>query len=254
MEATSETNSNNGWGAWKNVRKENELLKTKLLVEQENKFGVKMKVNNGGNIVPVNNIDNPFRFSNANFTTENKEKEKDEDEDEEIIMCKNRITKKKIQIKELISISSSKKKEYEEKSEQILDEYNKFVLSNEADIEKIMKQIEIYNSIISENSKTVKTISPSQSKNQNPSENIELFIGSLPPFYKEKELKSLFSTYGEITRCVVLSTGIESKCCGFVTFKTTQSAFNAIDCLNGTTPDNFTRPILVEYSNTKKKC
>ena len=269
MDNKDKTNSNgfgsNGFGAWQNVRKENEKLKTELLVEKENKFGQKIKINSDGNIAPVNNANNPFRFGNVNFTIEEKVskpiqqiqpiqpiKEEDE-EDEEIIMAKKLITKKKNQIKELLSICNSKKKEYEQKSKQLLDEYNDFVSSNELDIEKIMKQIDVYNSIISENITTPKPVTATATTN-NPSETTELFVGSLPQDYKEKDLKSLFSTYGEITRCVILSTGIESKCCGFVTFKTTKSAYNAIDCLNGTTPDNFIRPILVEYSNTKKKC
>lgn len=254
----------NGFGAWQNGRKEIEKLKTELLVEKENKFGQKIKINNDGNIAPVNNVNNPFRFGNVNFTIEEKVskpiqpiqpiKEEDDEEDEEIIMAKKLITKKKNQIKEFISICNSKKKEYEQKSKQLLDEYNDFVSSNELDIEKIMKQIDVYNSIISENIKTSNPVTATNTTTNNPSETTELFVGSLPQDYKEKDLKTLFSTYGEITRCVILSTGIESKCCGFVTFKTSKSAYNAIDCLNGTTPDNFIRPILVEYSNTKKKC
>jgi hypothetical protein len=249
----------NGFGAWQNVRKENEKLKTQLLVEQENKFGQKIKINNDGNIAAANNTNNPFRFGNVNFSIEEKVSKpiqpiKEEDEDEEIIMAKKLITKKKNQIKEFISICNTKKKEYEQKSKQLLDEYNDFMASNELDIEKIMKQIDVYNSIISENIKTSKPVIATATTTNTPSEITELFVGSLPQDYKEKDLKTLFSTYGEITRCVILSTGIESKCCGFVTFKTTKSAYNAIDCLNGTTPDNFIRPILVEYSNTKKKC
>ena len=254
METKDKTISN-GFGAWQNVRKENEKLKTELLVEKENKFGQKIKINSDGNIAPVNNANNPFRFGNVNFIIEEKvskpiEEEEDE-EDEEIIMAKKLITKKKNQIKELLSICNSKKKEYEQKSNKLLDEYNDFVSSNELDIEKIMKQIDVYNSIISENIKTPK---PVTATTNNPSETTELFVGSLPQDYTEKDLKILFSTYGEIMRCVILTTGIESKCCGFINFKTSKSAYNAIDCLNGTTPDNFIRPILVEYSNTKKKC
>ena len=259
METKDKTISN-GFGAWQNVRKENEKLKTELLVEKENKFGQKIKINSDGNIAPVNNANNPFRFGNVNFTIEEKVSKpiqpiqpikEEDDEDEEIIMAKKLITKKKNQIKELLSICNSKKKEYEQKSKQLLDEYNDFVASNEVDIEKAMKQIDVYNSIISENIKTPKPVTATATNN--PSENTELFVGSLPQDYKEKDLRTLFSTYGEIMRCVILSTGIESKCCGFVMFKTTKSAYNAIDCLNGTTPHNFIRPILVEYSNTKKK-
>jgi RNA recognition motif-containing protein len=259
MENKDKTNSN-GFGAWQNVRKENEKLKTELLVEKENKFGQKIKINSDGNIANVNNAHNPFRFGNVNFIIEEKVSnqikpiEEDEEEDEEIIVAKKFITKKKNQIKELLSICNSRKKEYEQKSKLLLDEYNDFVASNELDIEKIMKQIDVYNSIIRENIKTSKPVTTTATTANNPSENTELFVGSLPQDYTEKDLKILFSTYGEIMRCVILSTGIESKCCGFINFKTSKSAYNAIDCLNGTTPDNFIRPILVEYSNTKKKC
>lgn len=267
MENKDKTNSN-GFGAWQNARKENEILKTKLLVEQENKFGKKIKINSNGNIEPVNNSNNPFRFGNVNFTIEEKdstpieenveddEAVEDDEDDEEIIMAKKHINKKKNQIKELISICNSKKKEYEQKIKQVLDEYNDFVSSNELDIEKIMKQIDIYNSIIRENIKTSKTITTTSKATitNTSSEITELFVGSLPQTYKEKDLKTLFSTYGEIIRCIILTNGIESKCCGFVSFKTTGSAYNAIYCLNGTTPDDFIKPILVEYSNSKKKC
>ena len=280
MDNKDKTNSN-GFGAWQNSRKEIEILKTQLLVEQENKFGQKIKINSNGKIEPVNNSNNPFRFGNINFTIEDKDSNQIEDnvstqiednvstqiedknskqiedkteDEEEIIMAKKLVNKKKNQIKELISICNSKKKEYEKKIKQALDDYNDFVSSNELYIEKIMKQIDIYNSIINENIRTPKPVTATDISTINPSENTELFVGSLPQTYKEKDLKTLFSKYGEITRCVILTNGIESKCCGFVTFKTNESAYNAIDCLNGTTPDNFIRPILVEYSNTKKKC
>ena len=96
----------NGFGAWQNVRKENEKLKTELLVEKENKFGQKIKINNDGNIAAANNTNNPFRFGNVNFSIEEKvskpippikeeEEEEEEDEDEEIILAKKLITKKK---------------------------------------------------------------------------------------------------------------------------------------------------------------
>ena len=71
METKDKTISN-GFGAWQNVRKENEKLKTELLVEKENKFGQKIKINSDGNIAPVNNANNPFRFGNVNFTIEEK--------------------------------------------------------------------------------------------------------------------------------------------------------------------------------------
>lgn len=95
----------NGFGAWQNVRKENEKLKTQLLVEQENKFGQKIKINNDGNITAANNANNPFRFGNVNFSIEEKVSKpiqpikEDDDEDEEIIMAKKHITKKRIKSK-----------------------------------------------------------------------------------------------------------------------------------------------------------
>ena len=317
MEYSNETNSNRGaWGAWQNVKKENELLKTKLLIEQENKFGEKIKTTKNGNIVPVNKIDNPFRFGNIDFNIEEEEnvkivkkeeenpdkfdkqeknvkkeeenpdkfykqeknvkkeenvkivkKEEEEDEDEEIIMCKIVISKKKNQIKELLSISNTKKKEFEENNKKILDEYNNFVSSNEENIDKLMKQIEIYTEIINDSKQSNNIINSNNilSNNNiinsnniinnckvNTSESTEVFVGSLPSHYKEKDLYTLLSPYGEITRSVVLSNGTESKCCGFVSFKSSQSSSKAINCLNGSTPVNFNKPILVEYSNTKR--
>jgi len=287
MEYSNETNSNRGaWGAWQNVKKENELLKTKLLVEQENKFGEKIKTTKNGNIVPVNKIDTPFRFGNIDFNIEENDKEqekldkqekneekneeknvkpvKKEEEDEEIIMCKTFIIKKKNQIKELISISNIKKKEFEENNKKILDEYNNFISSNEENIDKLIKQIEIYSEIISDSKQTNNIIinnssnsnnnsnSNSVNSKTNTSESTEVFVGSLPSHYKEKDVYTLLSPYGEIIRSVVLSNGTESKCCGFVSFKSSQSAGKAINCLNGTTPVNFNKPILVEYSNTKR--
>ena len=101
MENKDKTNSN-GFGAWQNVRKENEKLKTELLVEKENKFGQKIKINSDGNIAPVNNAHNPFRFGNVNFIIEEKVskpiEEDEEEEDEEIIVAKKFITKKKMKL------------------------------------------------------------------------------------------------------------------------------------------------------------
>lgn len=218
--------STNGWPAWRNAKKENDELK-KQLQEKPNIYETSQ-------------------------------------EEKEILVTI--VQKLKVQTKELILDSTNKKEEFNEKIKNLNEEYKTFELENEEKINSIMKKIELYSDIINSKKENLATInnkekhekfinSYSETQETNKS---EVFVGSLPLLFKDIDLYNLFKKYGHVNRARVLTTKNEqnvvvSKCCGFVQFDNNETALKTIRELNGTLPNGFKFPILIEFSKSERK-
>ena len=55
---------NSGWGAYQNKKKEIEKIKTQLVVQKENNYGERIKVDKNNNFKNIKTPINPFRFPN----------------------------------------------------------------------------------------------------------------------------------------------------------------------------------------------
>ena len=62
--------NNNGWGAFQNKKKEIEILKKQVVLQDENKWGEKITLNKNNEFTLVKNKTNPFRFPNKIKTEE----------------------------------------------------------------------------------------------------------------------------------------------------------------------------------------
>jgi RNA recognition motif-containing protein len=222
------TNTNrNGWGAWKNVQKENEFLKSRI---NENK-----------------SVDNTKYLDEKNET--------------EII--KSMIVKKKNQIKELLLESETKKQKLTEAIQKLNDEYNEYEKQNNVTIEKIMHKITLYKEMMDSNDGEQEVVHVKLNKNSFTSKNEtndlknELFVGSLKETIRDVDLFDLFKKYGQLERCRVLTTTINgrltTKCCGFVRYKDSESARNAITNLNGQFTPISNIPLQLVYSTSNRK-
>jgi len=240
----------NGWGAWQNVKKENEILKKQISQQTPNSI-----------------VEEEF--------------------------LNNMIQNLKEEINEYISEGEKEKTKFQDKIKKYHEKYTAFDKENNEKISNLMKKIEIYKDLISNNVKynkpkekpkeekqvegilvdkkqveeklsvssffqlkEVKQKAEDCGKKPNvfSDEKFELFVGNLPDNYKEVDLYKLFSPFGEITRCVVLMENHTiSKHCGFVNFTTKEAAKTALKILNGTTPDLCIYPIKIEYSHSFKK-
>jgi RNA recognition motif-containing protein len=207
--------STNGWPAWRNAKKENDELK-KQLQEKPNIYETSQ-------------------------------------EEKEILVTI--VQKLKVQTKELILNSNNKKQEFNEKIKKLNEEYKTFELENEEKINSIMQKIEVYSDIINSKKENLATINNKETQETNKS---EVFVGSLPAFFKDIDLYNLFKKYGQVNRARVLTTKNEqntvvSKCCGFVQFDNNETALKSIKELNGTLPNGFKFPILIEFSKCERK-
>ena len=222
----SNNSTNNGWGAWKNVKKENEFLKSKL---SENE-----------NITPKNTP-----------KSENNERE----------MIKNIIIQKKQQIKDLLLVAETKKQDLTNTINGLNDEYKEFEKTNNEAIEKIIQKINLYKEMFDSEEESevvnVKLNKKNIIKNDTSELKNELFVGSLKEYIKDIDLFGLFQKYGEIERCRVLTQSVNgrvtSKCCGFVRFKDVKSATSALNSLNGTYANISMYPLQLEYSKSNRK-
>jgi RNA recognition motif-containing protein len=219
---TSETN---GWGAWRNSQKENEVLKSKL---------------------------------NEYHTKDNVRSLEDKSETE---LIKNMIIKKKNEIKQLILEAETKKHLLTEKIQKLNDEYKEYEKTNNQNIEKIMQKIALYKEMIdSDDEQEVVHIKLNTNKftrkDTNEVKN-ELFVGSLKENIRDVELFELFKQYGQLERCRVLTTIVDgrlaTKCCGFVRYKDSESALSAIRDLNGKFASISKLPLQLEYSKSNRK-
>ena len=217
--------STNGWPAWRNAKKENDELK-KQLQEKPNIYETSQ-------------------------------------EEKEILVAI--VQKLKVQTKELILNGTNKKQEFNDKIKNLNEEYKTFELENEEKINSLMKKIELYSEIINSNKKdnTEKQEKPfinnySEKLETQENKKTEVFVGSLPLMFKDIDLNNLFKKYGHVDRARVLTTKNEqnmivSKCCGFVQFANNESALKSIKELNGTLPNGFKFPILIEFSKSERK-
>ena len=56
---------NNGWGAFQNLRKENQKLKKEIIVQNENNYGERIVIDKYNNFKNINSRVNPFRFPDS---------------------------------------------------------------------------------------------------------------------------------------------------------------------------------------------
>lgn len=90
----------------------------------------------------------------------------------------------------------------------------------------------------------------SQDSSDGPKQQTNLFINYLPPDLDDAGLRHSFSPFGEIENCKVmldLNTG-ESRCFGFVKFKTRDQANRALQAMNGQKLGNKT--LVVKFADT----
>ena len=224
----SNNSSNNGWGAWKNAKKENEFLKSKL-------------------------------SENNNINPKNSTKTETDNNESEVI--KNIIIKKKQQIKELLLDAETKKQDLTNTINDLNDKYKDFEKANNDAIEKIIQKINLYKEMI-DSDEELEVVNVKLNKNKTIKKDAlelknELFVGSLKEFIKDSDLLDLFQKYGEIERCRILTQLVDgrvtSKCCGFVRYKDVKSATSAMTSLNGTYTNISMYPLKLEYSKSNRK-
>lgn len=220
--------NNDGWGAWRNAKKENEFLKRKISENED----INLK------------------------KSDKLETDKNESE-----MIKKIIIKKKQQIKELLLEAETKKQELTNTINKLNDEYKEFEKTNNDVIEKIIQKIHLYEEMINGDEEP-EVVNIKLSKNKMIKRDTlelknELFVGSLKETIKDIDLFNLFQKYGEIERCRVLTHMADgkviSKCCGFVRYKDINSATTAINSLNGTYTNISMYPVQLEYSKSTRK-
>ncbi len=81
---------------------------------------------------------------------------------------------------------------------------------------------------------------------------MNLYVGSIPFKWKEKDLLEIFSQYGEVVDVKVVIDNItrQNKGFGFVTMISNETALRACDALNGS--EHLGRSIIVQLSQPKK--
>mmetsp|Transcript_10306 Transcript_10306/g.32030 ORF Transcript_10306/g.32030 Transcript_10306/m.32030 type:complete len:466 (-) Transcript_10306:67-1464(-) len=97
---------------------------------------------------------------------------------------------------------------------------------------------------------------PGRGGNKMPSQGPELFVGSLPSDCTEEDLKTVFSTYGEVKALHFISspTGSPLKC-AFVMYARQESAEDAIKVLHGVYKmrESAEQPVQVRWANERTK-
>ena len=143
----SYSEKNNGWGAYQNKKNENEILKKQLIVQNENSFGERIKIdNNSNNFINLPKKINPFRYPNTiavdniNININDNINDDDDQDDDDIKECKNAIIK-----------CESKIIEYEEKIKHIKEEYENKLTKYENKKEQLCKIISGFKEIIDDN-------------------------------------------------------------------------------------------------------
>jgi hypothetical protein len=122
------TNSN-GWGAFMNQKKENEVLKQQQIIDKAKQSGIILSVNDNGNFNNAEAIESPFRMPNINTNTniKNKEKEKENELDDAEAQILNEI----IALQEQLAFS----KEVKRKKELFKETQNKKIQELNAEME-----------------------------------------------------------------------------------------------------------------------
>jgi hypothetical protein len=235
---------NNGWGAFQNLRKENQKLKKEIIVQNENNYGERIVIDKYNNFKNINSRVNPFRFPDSikNDVLEkeynmsvfksndkreepiNKEEKKEEkkeeiintEEENEYEICEKLIKKKQEQINELFKQKLNYKTELEIKIKLLENEYNLNILNHNNKIVKIQQHIDNLQKIIETNNETddnTSIISENSSKVPSVSENIliELEEGN----EDKKQNKTNKNRPENIKGCFNTNTIIRHKKCGF---------------------------------------
>jgi hypothetical protein len=163
-------NKNDGWGAFQNMKKENQTLKKGIVVQNENSFGERIYLDKYNNFKNISSRVNPFRFSdsikndvlekeyssNIFKKEENEEKkeekeEKKEEDENEYEVYKNLIIKKQKQVDEILNENINYKNELENKIKILEEEYKLNILNNNTKISKIQTHIDNLQKIIETN-------------------------------------------------------------------------------------------------------
>jgi hypothetical protein len=154
-----------GWGAFQNLRTENQKLKKEIIIQNENNYGERICVDKYNNFKNLTSRVNPFRFPDSiknevlekeYFKKEEEEKEKKiekevTEEENEYKFYKKLIIKKQKQVDEIINQNLNYKKDFENKIKIIEEEYKLNILNNNTKISKIQTHIDNLQKIIETN-------------------------------------------------------------------------------------------------------
>ena len=166
----------NGWGAFQNMKKENQTLKKGIIVQNENSYGERICVDKYNNFKNISSRVNPFRFPDSvkndvlekeYFKKEEKKEEKEEKKEEKeekkeekkeeinmdawsILEFNNYKIKKQKEIDEILRQNLNYKNELENKIKNLEKEYNSSILINTNRINKKQKLVELINEIIND--------------------------------------------------------------------------------------------------------
>ena len=172
-----------GWGAFQNLRTENQKLKKEIIIQNENNYGERISIDKYNNFRNVSSRVNPFRFPDSiknevlekeYFKKEEEEKEKKiekevTEEENEYKFYKKLIIKKQKQVDEIINQNLNYKKEFENKIKIIEEEYKLNILNNNTKISKIQTHIDNLQKIIETNDDLTNDIINDLTNNNNKS-------------------------------------------------------------------------------------
>ena len=122
------TNSN-GWGAFMNQKKENEVLKQQQIIDKAKQSGIILSVNDNGNFNNAEAVESPFRMPNINTNTIIKDKELDKEK--ELDDAEAQILNEIIALQEQLAFS----KEVKRKKELFKETQNKKIQELNAEME-----------------------------------------------------------------------------------------------------------------------
>jgi hypothetical protein len=154
-----------GWGAFQNLKTENQKLKKEIIIQNENNYGERISIDKYNNFRNISSRVNPFRFPDSiknevlekeYFKKEEEEKEKKiekevTEEENEYKFYKKLIIKKQKQVDEIINQNLNYKKDFENKIKIIEEEYKLNILNNNTKISKIQTHIDNLQKIIETN-------------------------------------------------------------------------------------------------------
>jgi hypothetical protein len=161
-----------GWGAFQNLKTENQKLKKEIIIQNENNYGERISIDKYNNFRNISSRVNPFRFPDSiknevlekeylkkeeeekekKAGKEEKEEKEDTEEDEnEYKFYKKLIIKKQRQVDELSSQNLNYKNEFENKIKILEEEYKLNILNNNTKISKIQTHIDNLQKIIETN-------------------------------------------------------------------------------------------------------
>jgi hypothetical protein len=141
-----------GWGAYQNKKKENEILKKQLVVNDSNVWGERISLNHRNEFKNVRTTVNPFRFPGMIKNEEIVETQTQECEEGTLHntsnIYENKMKENNIIITNLIVENENHKFVLEEKIKNITDEYNKLISTSQIKIDNLKKNNTIMMSII----------------------------------------------------------------------------------------------------------